>query len=207
MERLHKVSAAFVFAFLCLHFANHFAGLLGVDAHLQFMDAARLIYRGPVIEGAVLLAFFVQILTGFALSLTIWREKKDIIHQLQAASGAYLSVFVILHVASIAVARMLLNLDTNFYFAASGFTDPAWKYVAYAFYGLAIFSLFIHMGCILYDIFKKTNKPVGWLLLIVTLGIGGYATYALLMMFSGQLYHVAIPNVYAHVFGQALNGH
>ena len=205
MERLHKVSAGFVFAFLCLHFANHFAGLLGVDAHLQFMDAARLIYREPVVEIVVLLAFFVQILTGFALSREIWTQKKDFIHQLQAASGTYLSIFVILHIISIAVARMVLNLDTNFYFAAAAFSDPAWKYAAFGFYGLAIFSLFVHMGCILYDIFKKTNKAVGWLLLLATAGAGGYATWALMMMFSGHFYHVAVPDAYAHMFGAALS--
>ena len=198
MERLHKVSAGFVFAFLCLHFANHFVGLLGIDAHQQFIEAARLVYRHPVVEMAVLLAFFMQILTGVPLILEIWRKKKDFIHQLQAASGLIMVVFILAHVGWIASARLVFNLDTNFTFAAAGFSPP-YTYATYGFYGAGVFSLFVHMGCILYDIFKKTNKPVGWLFLIATVGIGGYVTYLLLMMYSGHLYPVVIPEDYQHL--------
>lgn len=197
MERLHKLSAAFVFAFLCLHFANHFVGLLGVEAHVQFMDAVRLVYRHPIVEAGVLLAFFIQILTGIPLILEIWTKKKDIIHQLQAATGLIMIVFVLGHVASVAVARMIFNLDTNFAFAAATFAPPLTD-AAYGFYGAGIFALFVHFGCILYDIFKKTNKTAGWLLLIATAGTGGYLTYLLLMMYSGHLYPVAIPDDYLH---------
>ncbi|ESQ91595.1 hypothetical protein [Asticcacaulis benevestitus] len=198
MERLHKVSAGFVFAFLCLHFANHFVGLLGIDAHQQFIEAARLVYRHPVVEMAVLLAFFVQILTGVPLIIEIWTKKKDVIHQLQAASGLIMVVFLLGHVGWIAAARLIFNLDTNFTFAAAGFSPP-YTYAAYGFYGAGVFSLFVHMGCILYDIFKKSNKPIGWAFLIVTVGIGGYVTYLLLMMYSGHLYPVVIPEDYQHL--------
>ncbi len=198
MERLHKVSASFVFAFLCLHFANHFVGLLGMEAHAQFMDAVRLVYRHPVVEMAVLLAFFVQILTGIPLIIEIWTQKKDFIHQLQALSGLIMVIFVLGHVGSIAVVRLIFNLDTNFAFAAAGFKAP-YTDIAYGFYGAGVFALFTHFGCILFDIYKKTNKPVGWLILLATLGIGGYATYLLLMMYSGHLYPVTIPEEYLHL--------
>lgn len=197
MERLHKVSAGFVFAFLCLHFANHFVGLLGIGAHAQFMDAARLVYRHPVVEMAIMLAFFIQILTGIPLIIEIWTQKKDFVHQLQAASGLVMVIFILVHVGWIAVARMVFNLDTNFEFAASAFVAP-FTYIASGFYGAGIFALFIHFGCILYDVFKKTSKPVGWLLLIAAVGVGGYATWLLLMMYSGHLYPVTIPDEYLH---------
>ena len=197
MEGLHKVSAGFVFAFLCLHFANHFVGLLGVDAHAQFMDAARLVYRHPVVEMAVLLAFFVQILTGVPLIIEIWTKKKDVIHQLQALSGLVMVIFILVHVGSIAAARLIFNLDTNFAFAAATFAAPLTK-AAYGFYGAGVFAFFTHLGCIFFDIFKKTNRPAGWLLLVATLAIGGYLTYLLLMMYSGHLYPVTIPDEYLH---------
>lgn len=199
MERLHKVSAGFVFAFLCLHFANHFVGLLGIGAHAQFMDAARLVYRHPVVEMAIMLAFFIQILTGIPLIIEIWTQKKDFVHQLQAASGLVIVIFILVHVGVIAVARMVFNLDTNFEFAAVTFAPPL-TYAAYGFYGAGVFALFIHFGCILYDVFKKTSKPVGWLLLIAAVGVGGYATWLLLMMYSGHLYPVTIPDAYQHLF-------
>ena len=200
MERLHKVSAAVVFAFLCLHFGNHFIGLEGRDAHVQFMDAARLVYRHPIIELAVVLAFVLQIITGVALARVIWRDKKDIIHQLQAASGLTLALFLLIHFATIAYGRMVLNLDTNFYFAAASLMTPGWKYAFYGIYGAGIFALFVHMGCIAYDIFKKTNKPVGYVFLVGITGLGVYVTWLLLMMYSGQLYPVNLPDAYAQMF-------
>ncbi len=203
MERLHKVSAAVVFAFLCLHFGNHFIGLEGRDAHVQFMDAARLIYRHPIIELAIVLAFVLQIITGVALARVIWRDKKDFIHQLQAASGMILAVFLLIHFAAIAYGRMVLNLDTNFYFAAAGLMTPGWMYAFYGYYGAGIFAMFVHMGCIAYDIFKKTNKPVGYVFLVGTTGLGAYVTWLLLMMYSGHLYPVTLPDAYATMFSNA----
>lgn len=200
MERLHKVSAAVVFAFLCLHMGNHFIGLEGREAHAQFMDAARLIYRHPVIEMAVLLAFVIQIISGIALVRAVWRGKKDFVHQLQAASGLVLVLFLLVHLAAIAYGRLVLNLDTNFYFAAAGLLTPGWMYAFYGYYGAGLFALFVHMGCIAYDIFKKTNKPLGYVFLAGITGAGAYATWLLLMMYSGHLYPVALPDAYAQMF-------
>ena len=202
MERVHKLSAAFVFAFLCLHFANHFAGLFGVAAHAQFMDAARLIYRYPPVEWAVLIAFAIQILTGLPLIFEIWQKKKDFIHQLQAASGLVMTLFIVIHIAWVFLGREVLHLDTDFTYAAAGLASPVWKTIFYGFYGVGVFSLFLHFACIAYDIFKKTNKPVGYLCLIAVTSLGAYVTWLLLMMYGGHLYPVTIPDAYAHAFAK-----
>jgi len=203
MERLHKVTAAVVFAFLCLHFGNHFVGLEGREAHAQFMDAARLIYRHPIIELVVLLAFALEVITGIALARVIWRNGKDFVHQVQAATGMVVALFLVIHLLTLVYGRMVLNLDTNFYFAAAGLMTPGWRYAFYGYYGAGIFALFVHMGCIAYDIFKKTNRPVGYLFLAGTTGLGAYATWLLLMMYSGHLYPVALPDAYAQMLSNA----
>jgi len=201
MERLHKVSAGFIFAFICLHFANHLIGLEGTGAHQQFLEAARLIYRHPVVEMVLLMAFVIQMITGVALSRVIWRDKKDIIHQLQAASGTYMAVFIVVHVAWVFLGRLVLNLDTNFDYAAVTMMTPGWSWVFMPLYGLAIVALFTHLGCITYDIFKKTDKRLGAACLVVVQGVGIYVTYLLLMMYSGRLYPVTLPDSYTDVFG------
>lgn len=201
MERLHKVTAGFIFAFICLHFANHFIGLEGASAHQQFLEAARLVYRHPVVELLLLMAFFIQMLTGMALAKKIWREKKDIIHQLQAASGTYLAIFIVLHVAWAFVGRLVLNLDTNFDYVAVTLMMPGWSYVFLLLYGLAIVALFTHIGCICFDIFKKTNRRLSWVCLIVVMAAGVYVAWLLLMMYSGRLYPVNVPEAYTDVFG------
>ncbi|WAC47199.1 hypothetical protein OVA03_10830 [Asticcacaulis sp. SL142] len=197
MESLHKTSGAVVFAFLILHLTNHLVGLLGMDAALQFMDAVRLVYRHPVVEMGLFLALTLQIITGYALCRDIWTERKDIIHQLQAASGIYMAVFMIVHVAMIGVARYVFNLDTNAYFIAAQFQVWPWQYVAYGFYGLAIMALFTHMGCITFDIFKKKNRPAAWVMLLLVVGIGGYVTWLLMAMYGGYLYGIEVPEEYS----------
>jgi hypothetical protein len=196
MERLHKVSAGFVFAFLCLHFANHLIGLEGIDAYSQFMDAARLVYRHPVVEMAVLLAFLVQIISGVPLIREIWTKKKDFVHQLQALSGLIMLVFILAHVAWIAFGRLILHIDTNFYYVAAFTTHSGWKYPVWALFGAGVFSLFVHFGCIAYDIYKKTNRGIGYALLILVVGLGGYVTWMLIRMYAGELYPIHLPADY-----------
>ncbi len=187
MERIHKVAAIIVFAFLSLHFANHFAGLFGQDAHAQFMMAARMIYRYPPVEYGVLAAFAILIVTGLPLIWEIWTKPKDFVHQLQAASGLVLVLFIFGHVAWLFYARNVAHTDTDFAFVSNALADPKWKKAAFAFYGTGLAALFLHAGCILYGIYKKTNKLVAWMLLLATLALGGYVTWLLLAMYSGHL--------------------
>ncbi len=191
MERVHKLAAIIVFAFLCLHFANHFVGLFGLDAHRQFLDAARLIYRYPPVEYGLLAALAVLVLTGLPLIWEIWTKPKDFVHQLQAASGLILSLFILGHVAWIAYGRYVAHNDTDFLFVAKALQGPQ-AGLAYGFYGAGVFALFLHFGCILHGIFKKTSKPLGYSLLVATAGLGGYVTWLLLAMYSGQLYAVPL---------------
>lgn len=200
MENLHKVSAGFVFAFLCLHMANHFVGLQGLDTHIAFMAVARMVYRHPVVEMVVLLAFLLQMLTGWALAREIWVKKKDFVHQLQAASGAYIAVFAITHVAFIFYVRQLVAVDSNIYVIVAGLMQSGWMYALIPYYGLAIFALFVHMGCILFDIFKKSLRPVSWGLLVTTVGIGGYATWLLMMFYTGHSAALHVPQDYFDLY-------
>lgn len=199
MERLHKVSAGFIFAFICLHFANHLVGLQGQGAHQQFLEAARLVYRHPIVELVLLMAFVIQIITGIALAREIWVRKKDLIHQLQAVSGVYMAFFIVFHVGGVFMGRLVFNLDTNFDFAAITLTKP-WIYFFLPYYGLAIMAIFTHIGCICFDIFKKSNVRLAGACLIVAVGVGAYVTYLILMMYSGRLYPVTIAEPYTEAF-------
>lgn len=187
MERIHKIAAIVVFAFLSLHFVNHFAGLFGSEAHWQFMAAARVVYRYPPVEYAIWTAFGVLILTGLPLIWEIWTKPKDFVHQLQAASGLVLALFVVAHVAWLVWSRQVAHADTDFGFVSQALTSPKWHVAAFVFYGAGLGALFLHAGCILYGIYKKTNKPVGWVLMLATLSLGGYVTWLLLTMYTGHL--------------------
>ncbi|MBW8880472.1 MAG: hypothetical protein JF615_03325 [Asticcacaulis sp.] len=200
MERVHRLSAALVFAFLCLHFANHFAGLFGVEAHGQVRDALRILYLYKPVEWAVFAAFAVQIATGVPLIIEIWTKKKDFVHQLMALSGLVMVLFIVAHIGLIVVAREVWHVDTGFTFVTASLTSPVWKTFFYGFYGAGVFSLFLHFAYIAYGVFKKNNKPVAWLCLVVMAGLGAYVTWQLLRMYGGELYPVTVPEDYAKVF-------
>lgn len=64
LRRLHGLSALLIAAYACVHMANHLVGLGGVESHIAFMRAARLVYRLPAVEGSLLLAVSFQIYSG-----------------------------------------------------------------------------------------------------------------------------------------------
>ena len=90
LRKLHRLSALFIAAFACLHLANHLAGLRGVEAHIEFMRSARLVYRQPIVEFLLLLAIALQICSGLALIIRGWKRRYGVMRWLQAGSGAYL---------------------------------------------------------------------------------------------------------------------
>ena len=121
LRTLHRSSAILIALFAFVHIANHLAGMAGVATHIAFMDAARLVYRNLVVEIVLLMCVAFQVGSGLTLALRGWRLRRGFVPWLQALSGAYLSFFLLVHVGAILSGRVLLNLDTNFYFAAAGF--------------------------------------------------------------------------------------
>jgi hypothetical protein len=202
MERLHKLASTVIFVFLSLHITNHLVGLKGIEFHDIFLQATRIITRDPIIETVIILAFVLQIITGHALARTIWRERKDAVHQIQAASGTILSLFIILHLLQIALGRMVFDLDTNFYYVAAGFMASGWKYAFIALYGLGIFALFVHMGAMTKGVFKKNHPAVLYSAIIVIGGVGAFVAYLLVTLFSGHYFPIVLPDAYHYLYSR-----
>lgn len=74
VRKLHRYGAVVVALFVLAHLANHLAALGGIDAHLRFMAAARLVYRQPLVELVLLAAVTVQARTGLRLLAAGWRR-------------------------------------------------------------------------------------------------------------------------------------
>jgi len=65
--RFHGRSAAVVGVDVLLHIAGHLVGLHSVEAHIAFMDAARMVCPRPPVEEVLLIAVAFQIWSGIAL--------------------------------------------------------------------------------------------------------------------------------------------
>src|SRR5678810_1273886 len=95
------------------HLVNHLAGLPGGDAHVAIMSVLRLAYRRRAVEAVLLAAVAFQVGSG------VWllHRRGTTGSTLQAASGAYLLVFLLSHVSAALRTR-----------ARGG--DPDWHWLA-----------------------------------------------------------------------------
>ncbi|HLL10900.1 MAG TPA: hypothetical protein VK570_07575, partial [Rubrivivax sp.] len=147
LRKLHRISAVVVAAFALLLVANHLAGLAGAAEHIAFMQAARGVYRFPVLEYTLLGCVAFQVVSGLTMVWRGWKQRRGALAWLQAISGIVLALFLIVHVAAVLFARAAFGLDTNFYFAAAGFHVAPFQFFFGPYYFLAVLALFTHLGC------------------------------------------------------------
>jgi hypothetical protein len=193
-RRLHRAAGAVLAVFVAVHIANHLAALAGVDAHVHFMERARLVYRQPVVEAVLLLCAALQAASGLAMLWTGRHRRKTLVAWLQAGSGAYIALFLAIHVGAVLAARVVGGLDTNFYFAAAGL--HVWPFVLFfaPYYFLAVAALFVHIGCAL----RRGRVVVAWMS-----GAGIVAATLIVATLMGQIVPVAIPARYLATFALA----
>jgi succinate dehydrogenase/fumarate reductase cytochrome b subunit len=194
-RRLHRAAGAVLAVFVAVHIANHLAALAGVDVHVHFMERARLVYRQPVVEAVLLLCAALQAASGLAMLWTGRHRRRTLVAWLQAGSGAYIALFLAIHVGAVLAARVVGGLDTNFYFAAAGL--HVWPFTLFfaPYYFLAVAALFVHIGCAL----RRGRVVVAWMS-----GAGIVAATLIVATLMGQIVPVAIPARYLATF--ALTG-
>src|SRR5689334_17908468 len=115
LRALHRLSAFLIASFAVVHIANHLASLASVSAHLGFMEATRVLYRQPLVEGILLACVTFQGASGLWLVFAGWKQRQGTVAWIQAASGFYLALFLLIHVAAVMFGRAALGLDTNFF--------------------------------------------------------------------------------------------
>jgi succinate dehydrogenase/fumarate reductase cytochrome b subunit len=199
VRTLHRYGAIGVTLFVLAHVANHLAALGGIEAHLQFMDGARLVYRQPLIELVLLLAVAVQAGSGLRLLAAGWKRRTGWIARLQALSGGYLVWFLLIHVSAVLFGRVVLDLDTNVHFAAAGL--QAWPYSLFfvPYYFLAVLAVFTHLGCALAR--RAGPAPRRRLAAVaVPMCVGMLLAAVLLAAFMGKLHPYSVPQDYAATY-------
>jgi succinate dehydrogenase/fumarate reductase cytochrome b subunit len=190
-RRLHRAAGAILGVFVALHVANHLAGLAGVDAHVRFMEKARHVYRQPVVEAVLLLCVVAQAGSGLRMLWAGRHRRRGVLPWLQAGSGAYIALFLAIHVSAVLAGRRVGGLDTNFYFAAAGL--HVWPYVLFfaPYYFLAVAALFVHIGCAL-----RRGRAV-----VAVFAVAGAVTAGLIViLLMGKVVPVDIPARYLATF-------
>ncbi len=181
LRTLHRASALALALFLVAHVLGHLAGLAGAAAHQAVLEALRSVYRRPVFEGLLLAGVLFQAGSGLTLLWRGWRQRRGAVAWAQAVSGAYLSLFLLIHMAAVLVARQQ-GVDTNLQFAAAGMHMPPWQWFFGPYYFLAVLALCTHVGCALYwNLPERQRAPV----LAAALVVGVLLAATLVVMLAG----------------------
>jgi len=157
-KRMHYVSGVIILLFIAVHLFNHILVFAGDETHMAFMKAARVVYRNSFVEMILLGCVVVQLVSGISLVVKKWNSQNSILDRFQLFSGLFLFYFLIAHTAAVFYCRLVLKLDSNLYFGASGLNNnPVYLYFIFH-YGFAIIAVFVHVGCVHH---KKTMRIMG----------------------------------------------
>ena len=202
LRRLHRLSAVLIALFAAVHLANHLAALRGIDAHIAFMEAARVVYRQPLVEAVLLACVAFQVASGLTLVLRGRRERRGVVAWLQAGAGAYLALFLLIHVSAILFGRIGLDLDTNFWYAAAGFHVPPYPLFFVPYYFLAVVALFAHLACARYWGAQAAGRRPGMATIALPTLAGTAIGIAIVLLFAGAFYPVNVPVEYKATYSR-----
>lgn len=148
LKKIHYISGLTITVFVSLHLFNHIYSNFGVDKHIELMTNLRQFYRNIIAETILILAVFVQIISGIRMFFMNRNKVITAFDKLQKWTGFYLAVFFMFHLAAVFVGRYFLDLDTNFYFGVAGLNNFPTNLFFIPYYALAIISFFGHIAAI-----------------------------------------------------------
>lgn len=203
MKHIHYFSGVLISFFVGLHLFNHLYSILGADAHIEMMNDLRVVYRNIIAEIILLFAVIIQIFSGIKLFFKKRKNVTDFFEKLQVWTGLYLAIFFFIHLSAVLSGRLILNLDTNFYFGVAGLNTFPLNLFFIPYYGLAIISFFGHISAVHSK--KMKSKILGiepnkqsYIILIIGTILSLVILYGLTNGFNG----VEIPKEYDIITGK-----
>ena len=203
LKKIHYISGLTITVFVSLHLFNHIYSIFGVDKHIELMTNLRQFYRNIIAETILILAVFVQIISGLRLFFMNRNKVITAFDKLQIWTGLYLAVFFVIHLIAIFAGRLILNLDTNFYFGVAGLNNFPTNLFFMPYYALAIISFFGHIAAIHNKKMKQNIlglTPNGQSKIILTLGV--CLTIVIFYGLTNRFQGVEIPIEYNVLIGK-----
>lgn len=148
LKKAHYFSGLMLIGFIIGHLLNHMMIFFSAEAHLQFMDAYRKIYRFLPVELLLISSVLFQVISGVRLIWLKWNQVEFIWDRLQIISGMYFIYFLVAHPAAVLAGRYVMKLDTNLYYGAAVLNVNPLLYFFVFHYGLAIIAFFTHVACV-----------------------------------------------------------
>jgi len=146
--RIHYLSGLIMTVFIGFHLFNHLCALWGADMHLEVMTLFRKVYRNVWVECLLLAVTLIQIISGLNLFREGRQRNLSGFDRLHVYTGLYLAFFLVIHVGAVLAGRMLLQLDTNFFFGVAGLNTFPYYFFFVPYYVLAVLSFFGHLAAV-----------------------------------------------------------
>jgi succinate dehydrogenase/fumarate reductase cytochrome b subunit len=202
-NKIHYFSGLIITLFVGLHLFNHTWSVLGADQHIEMMNSLRLIYRNFIVESVLLIAVIIQITSGLKLFLSPSKNEIALVDKLHRWTGLYLAIFLVIHLSAVLVGRLVLNLDTNFYFGVAGLNSFPFNLFFIPYYSLAILSFFGHVACIHNKKMKSSIFSLSPNLQSITIfTIGICLTLIIFFGLTNRFKGVTIPKEYEVLIGK-----
>lgn len=203
LRRIHFITGLTISLFVGIHLFNHAYSILGADRHIELMTSLRLVYRNAIAETILILAVLVQMISGLTLFIRRRRQAVTNFDNLQLWTGLYLAVFLTIHLGAVFVGRLVLNLDTNFYFGVAGLNSFPTNLFFIPYYAFAIISFFGHIAAIHS---RKMKRAVLGLTpsvqSIIILALGTCLTIVIFYGLTNHFHGVEIPEEYEVLVGK-----
>lgn len=198
MKALHRLTGIVVSVFVLAHLSNHLLAWWGIETHLETMEQLRKIYRHPLVEIPLVLAFLFQAYSGIRL-LWVLRglTSKTAYQRLQFYSGIALGAFILIHLSATFFFRYAFALDTNFYFAARVVLQSPDRFFFIPYYFAGILSFGVHIASV-------HRQKMAALDATTLLNLQFYAIITvfllialeILFVFTGGRFPIEIPEIY-----------
>lgn len=201
IKKIHYISGLIITGFVVLHLINHSLSVVSADKHIEIMNTLRLFYRNIFIELVLLVAVLIQVISG--LKFFNDYKKKQNQFKLQIWTGLYLAIFFIIHLSAVLGGRLILELDTNFYFGVAGLNTFPFNLFFIPYYGFAILSFFGHIAAIHSKKMKQNVlglSPKRQSIAILTFGL--VLTIVIFFGLTNHFNGVTIPKEYGILIGK-----
>ncbi|MEO1658772.1 MAG: hypothetical protein AAFR65_13745 [Pseudomonadota bacterium] len=203
MRNAHRLGAAIVLLFVVTHLGAHLWGARGPEAHARALGLFQSVYRQPLVEPLLILAFLFQVSTGVRRVLLRWRETdKGLWGWAQIISGLFIGFFVLAHTSAALATRHFAHVETNFYWPAGSLTVTPIKYAFAPYYAFAIMAIFTHVAAAIHFAAPgrwRWSKP-----LLISIGL--FITGAILLIYSGGLFPIELPEDHKAYFDSITSG-
>jgi len=185
LNTVHRLLAVPILIFVIFHLFNHIVSIAGIDSHLKYMNAFRLIYRNPIVEIILFLSLFCQMGIGLYFVFRSRNKRAGFFQRARAVLNG----------------RFNLGLDTNFYFASAGMHIGQLKLFFIPYYFLGVFAVFTHIACFINRRMSRNSSIVLANRISAIVMISGMLCGVLIVAsLAGVFYDISIPEEYAQMF-------